>query len=132
MNLAKSDILYKISDNYQAITVYTTHGEADTQKVEIPTSKTVLSAAIYLTENKTLSHANITEYIASDEENTTDAATDGTATDAAQPTDGQQQADQIPLMQMQRMQINSPMRLPRVPIREQIRHRHSRQRISSR
>lgn len=82
--LAKSDILYKISDNYQAITVYTTHGEADTQKVEIPTSKTVLSAAIYLTENKTLSHANITEYIASDEENTTDAA---------QPTDGQQQAD---------------------------------------
>lgn len=46
--LAKSDILYKISDNYQAITVYTTHGEADTQKVEIPTSKTVLSAAIYL------------------------------------------------------------------------------------
>lgn len=85
--LAKSDILYKISDNYQAITVYTTHGEADTQKVEIPTSKTVLSAAIYLTENKTLSHANITEYIASDEENTTDAATDGTA------TDGQQQAD---------------------------------------
>lgn len=91
--LAKSDILYKISDNYQAITVYTTHGEADTQKVEIPTSKTVLSAAIYLTENKTLSHANITEYIASDEENTTDAATDGTATDAAQPTDGQQQAD---------------------------------------
>ena len=85
--LAKSDILYKISDNYQAI------GEADTQKVEIPTSKTVLSAAIYLTENKTLSHANITEYIASDEENTTDAATDGTATDAAQPTDGQQQAD---------------------------------------
>ena len=39
---------------------------------------------------------------------------------------------QIPLMQMQRMQINSPMRLPRVPIREQIRHRHSRQRISSR
>lgn len=91
--LAKSDILYKISDNYQAITVYTTHGEADTQKVEIPTSKTVLSAAIYLTENKTFSHANITEYIASDEENTTDAATDGTATDAAQPTDGQQQAD---------------------------------------
>lgn len=37
--LAKSDILYKISDNYQAITVYTTHGEADTQKVEIPTSR---------------------------------------------------------------------------------------------
>lgn len=61
--------------------------------MEIPTSKTVLSAAIYLTENKTLSHANITEYIASDEENTTDAATDGTATVAAQPTDGQQQAD---------------------------------------
>ena len=85
--LAKSDILYKISDNYQAITVYTTHGEADTQKVEFPTSKTVLSAAIYLTENKTLSHANITEYIASDEENTTDAATDGTATDAQQQAD---------------------------------------------
>ena len=86
--LAKSDILYKISDSYQAITVYTTHGEADTQKVEVPTSKTVLSAAIYLTDNKTLSHANITAYVASDEGNTTD-----TATDAAQPTDDQQQAD---------------------------------------
>ena len=85
--LAKSDILYKISDNYQAITVYTTHGEADTQKVEVPTSKTVLSAAIYLTENKTLSHANITAYIASDKENTTDAAADDTATDGQQQTD---------------------------------------------
>lgn len=85
--LAKSDILYKISDNYQAITVYTTHGEADTQKVEVPTSKTVLSAAIYLTENKTLSHANITAYIASDEENTTDATADDTATDGQQQTD---------------------------------------------
>ena len=114
--LAKSDILYKISDNYQAITVYTTHGEADTQKVEIPTSKTVLSAAIYLTENKTrqmLQQTVLQQMLRS-----------------RQMVSNRQ--IQIPLMQMQRMQINNPMRLPRVPIREQIRHRHSRQRISSR
>ena len=130
--LAKSDILYKISDNYQAITVYTTHGEADTQKVEIPTSKTVLSAAIYLTENKTLSHANIQNILLLMKK----------IRQMLQQTVLQQMLRsrqmvsnrqiQIPLMQMQRMQINNPMRLPRVPIREQIRHRHSRQRISSR
>ena len=106
--IAKSDVLYKISDSYDSITVYTTHGESDTQKVEVPSSKTTLSAAIYITDNKTLSHANITEYLANAQtqtdsangtDNTTDAAsgdtaatdgqTDANATDAAQqPADG--------------------------------------------
>ena len=117
--LAKSDILYKISDNYQAITVYTTHGEADTQKVEIPTSKTVLSAAIYLTENKTLSHAQLILQ----------------QTVLQQMLLSRQMSSnrqiQMPLMQMQRMLLNSQKQLPRVPIRGQIRLRHSRQRISS-
>lgn len=92
--IAKSDVLYKISDSYDSITVYTTHGESDTQKVEVPSSKTTLSAAIYITDNKTLSHANITEYIASEQADNTDTSTDATngqgdaATDAAtQPTD---------------------------------------------
>ena len=62
--IAKSDILYKISDSYDSIMIYSTHGESDTQKVEVPTSKQQLSVAIYLTDNKTLSHANITEYTA--------------------------------------------------------------------
>ena len=35
----------------------------------------------------------ITTYVASDAANTTDATADGTATDAAQPTDEQQQAN---------------------------------------
>ncbi len=84
--IAKSDVLYKISDSYDSITVYTTHGESDTQKVEVPSSKTTLSAAIYITDNKTLSHANITEYIASEQADNTDTSTDATSTDA---TNGQ-------------------------------------------
>ena len=78
--------MYKISDSYDSITVYTTHGESDTQKVEVPSSKTTLSAAIYITDNKTLSHANITEYIASEQADNTDTSTDATSTDA---TNGQ-------------------------------------------
>ncbi len=87
--IAKSDILYKISDSYDNITVYTTHGESGTQKVEVPSSKATLSAAIYVTDNKTLSHANITEYIADDQTqaDTTDG-TDGAADAAQQPADG--------------------------------------------
>lgn len=85
--LAKSDILYKISDSYDSIMIYSTHGESGTQKVEVPASKQQLSVAVYLTDNKTLSHANITEYVANDQ---TDASSDGTTdgtTDAA-TTDG--------------------------------------------
>lgn len=74
--IAKSDILYKISDSYDSIMVYSTHGESGTQKVEVPASKQQLSVAVYLTDNKTLSHANITEYVADDQ---TDASADGTA-----------------------------------------------------
>ncbi len=105
--IAKSDILYKLSDSYDSITVYTTHGESGTQKVEVPSSKTALSAAIYITDNKTLSHANITEYIAADQagdaqaDTATDTQTDPGAqtdattaapTDAATPADGQTDA----------------------------------------
>lgn len=85
--IAKSDILYKISDSYPDITVYTTHGESGTQKVEVPTAKTSLSVAVYLTENKTLSHANVTPYIASDQTDATDA---NTSDDSAQAADSQQ------------------------------------------
>lgn len=90
--IAKSDILYKISDSYDNITVYTTHGESGTQKVEVPSSKTALSAAIYVTDNKTLSHANITEYIADTQADNTDATADGANGDAT-ATDGQTQTD---------------------------------------
>ena len=81
--IAKSDILYKISDSYDSIMVYSTHGKSDTQKVEVPASKQQLSVAIYLTDNKTLSHANITEYTADTQaDTTTDASTAEGTTDA--------------------------------------------------
>ena len=62
--------------------VYSTHGESDTLKVEVPASKQQLSVAIYLTDNKTLSHANITEYTAGTQADTSaDGATDASTTD---------------------------------------------------
>ena len=62
--------------------IYSTHGESDTQKVEVPTSKQQLSVAIYLTDNKTLSHANITEYTAGTQADTSaDGATDASTTE---------------------------------------------------
>lgn len=97
--LAESDLLYKISGAFDSITILTTHGEEGTQEVDVPADKTDLSAAIYLTENKTLSHANLTPYVedantatddtaASDDTQTettdgaaADGAADGTATD---------------------------------------------------
>ena len=93
--IAKSDILYKISDSYDNVTIYTTHGESGTQKVEVPSNKTTLSAAIYVTDNKTLSHANITEYTADDQTQAdsteTDDSADAASGDAA--TDGQADAN---------------------------------------
>ena len=105
--IAKSDILYKISDSYDSIMVYSTHGESDTLKVEVPASKQQLSVAIYLTDNKTLSHANITEYTAdtqadtsadgatdaSTTEGTTDATSDPGAADTATPDPAAQTMD---------------------------------------
>lgn len=85
--IAKSDILYKISESYDSIMVYSTHGASGTQKVEVPASKQQLSAAIYLTENKGLSNANITEYVAGDQPST-DASTDSTDASAVPAADG--------------------------------------------
>lgn len=96
--IAKSDILYKISDSYDSIMVYSTHGESDTLKVEVPASKQQLSVAIYLTDNKTLSHANITEYTAGTQADTsadgaTDASTDPGAADTVTPDTAAQTMD---------------------------------------
>ncbi len=112
--IAKSDILYKISNSYDSIMIYSTHGESDTQKVEVPTSKQQLSVAIYLTDNKTLSHANITEYTA------------GTQADTSADGPRMHQRLREPQMQHQiRVLLTQSLRIP-LP-RQWIRLRHFRQ-----
>ena len=60
--IANAKVIYKISENYSSLTVYTLQEDSDTQKLEIPAGKTDLSMAIYITENGMISHANVTPY----------------------------------------------------------------------
>ena len=61
--IANTKVIYKISPDYSAFTVIMIHDESDVQEIEIPNDKTVLSIAMYVTDNKTISHANVTQYL---------------------------------------------------------------------
>ena len=96
--IANSKFTYKISPDYSALTVFTTQEESDIQEIDVPADKTILSIAMYVTENNTISHANVTPYDedAADEtaqtpEEETDTSQDG-QTDTSQ--DGQTDTSQ--------------------------------------
>ena len=113
--LAEGDVVFQISDDYESLTIYPVRdGENSEHILEIPTDKTVLRAAVFITEDGAISFANLSPYdeSSSTSDNTAengtsgDTAADQTATDAGQTqtdgaaadtgqgqTDGAEQAD---------------------------------------
>lgn len=91
--LANSKFIYKISPDYPSLTIYTARDDSDVQEINIPADRTVLSMAMYVTEDSAVSHANITPYDA-DAASGTEQTPEGSADPAAegetdQPQDGQ-------------------------------------------
>ncbi|MCD8217128.1 MAG: DNA polymerase V family protein [Clostridiales bacterium] len=79
--IASSDIIFKISSDYTALTIYTPSEDENECILEIPTDKTDIRAAIFLTENGQLSFANLTPWSDSYDEETVDDGDDASAED---------------------------------------------------
>ena len=70
--LAESEIIYKVSSDYPSLSVVSAGDEENrTQEINLPSDKTNVNAAIFVTADKTVSHANLTTYT---EDTTTQAA----------------------------------------------------------
>lgn len=93
--IAESEIILKISSDYTALTIYPVHSSDKSERVvEIPTDKTEIRAAVFVTEDQEISFANISPYsesaaddTAQDADTTDTADTDTSADAAAQPAD---------------------------------------------
>ncbi|MCC8151172.1 MAG: hypothetical protein LIO96_06885 [Lachnospiraceae bacterium] len=77
--IASSEIIFKISSDYSALTIYTPTEEDNECILEIPTDKTDIRAAIFLTESGQLSFANLTPWSDSYDEETADTGDDASA-----------------------------------------------------
>lgn len=82
--IGQSDIVLKISADYTAITIYPVHGDNDSEHIiEFPADKTEVRAAVFLTENKTVSFANVSPYVEpADSETDTEEGSDTEGADA--------------------------------------------------
>ncbi len=66
--IAESDVVIKLSDNYESIAIYPTRDveseeETPTLTIEIPTGNVNLRAGFYVTQSGTVSLANLTPYV---------------------------------------------------------------------
>ncbi len=95
--IASSEIVFKISSDYTALSIYSASGEEETSQcvLEIPADQTDLRAAIFLTEDGQISFANLTpwsdSYETDESEESTDAETspdEETAGDEDASSDG--------------------------------------------
>lgn len=87
--LAEGEVTFKISEDYEALTIYPTHDEDDSEHLlEIPVDKTVLRAAIFITEDGDISFANLSPY-----DESSDSASTSDETDATDDADADQTQD---------------------------------------
>ncbi|MCD8365306.1 MAG: hypothetical protein LUC83_05765 [Clostridiales bacterium] len=70
--IASSEMVFKISDEYSSLTIYTLTEENSQCVLEIPADEPDIRAAIFLTEDGLLSFANLTPWSDSYDEETTD------------------------------------------------------------
>lgn len=91
--LAEGDLIFKLSDDYESLSIFPAHGESNSEQVmEIPTDKTDLRAAVFLTEDGQFSFANLSPYTGDAAASDNGTAEDGSA-DAAQNTGEGQNTD---------------------------------------
>lgn len=86
--LAEGEIIFKISNDYTALTIYPVHEESESEQhvLEIPSNKTDFRAAVFITSDGSLSFSNLSPYTGSSDETEgteENAATDQTGADAA-------------------------------------------------
>lgn len=58
--LGSSEAAYIVSEDYTVISMFTKNGESGIQKIQIPSGKTDIVAAMFIDSNKKISHSNIT------------------------------------------------------------------------
>ncbi|MCC8082384.1 MAG: hypothetical protein LIO80_10350 [Lachnospiraceae bacterium] len=98
--LAEAEIVFKLSSDYSDLTIYTSDSEAESSQciLEIPTEKTDIRAAIFVTEDGGLIFANLTPYTESGDEtdeaaDSEDEAASDDAADSSESTDTQDTSD---------------------------------------
>ncbi len=94
--IAESDVVIKLSDNYESIVIYPTRDveteeETPTLTMEIPTDEVNLRAGFYITQSDTVSLANLTPYV---EEETEEAAEEETEEAAEEQNDEEKNEEQ--------------------------------------
>ena len=60
--LAESDVIYKISAEYPSITVIPVSEDNEISTIEVPAGQETVNAAVFVTKDKTISHANLSHY----------------------------------------------------------------------
>ena len=95
--LAEGEVTFKISEDYESLTIYPVHDEDNSgHLLEISPDKTVLRAAIFITEDGDISFANLSPYNESSDgtDNTGEADTTGGTADQGQDGAAADQAGQ--------------------------------------
>ncbi|MCD7982340.1 MAG: hypothetical protein LUF32_08540 [Clostridiales bacterium] len=88
--LASASVVFKLSSDYEDLTIYTLSDEEDSQCVlEIPTEKTDIRAAIFVTEDGRIAFSNLTPYTESDETADEESSSDGEDTAEEDAADGE-------------------------------------------
>ncbi len=88
--IAESDVVIKLSDNYESLTIYPTRDaetelETPTLTLEVPTDTVNLRAGFYVTQSETVSLASVSPY--EEEEETEEAAEEETEEAAEEKTE---------------------------------------------
>ena len=91
-SIASASVVFKISSDYEDLTIYTLSDEEDSECVlEIPAEKTDIRAAIFVTEDGRIVFSNLTPWYESDEaaeEEDSSESADTTEKDGSESSDG--------------------------------------------
>lgn len=83
--LGSSEAAYIVSGDFSVITIYTRNADSNTQKIEIPSGKTDIVAAMFIDSNQKIGHSNITinRATSAEQAETVDAEATADATEEA-------------------------------------------------
>lgn len=90
--VGESSVIYKISADYTSLSIIPASEKEAIEEVDVPTERLNISAAIFVTEDKTVSHANLAPYTEESAAQDNSTAQDGDAAQQA-PTDAQTPGD---------------------------------------
>ncbi len=84
-SIASASLVFKLSSDYEALTIHTLSEEDDSQCVlEIPMEKTDIRAAVFVTEDGRISFSNLTPYTEEDEDSDGEASAEDDTSDGGE------------------------------------------------